>query len=150
MVKKIDDVEFPPLIDHIGWLLWQASASWHAAFETEMVARGHTWFAEARGAVFRFLGPGGVRQAALQAQLRISKQAVQQMLDQLETDNIIKRETDAGDSRAKRVVLTRKGLLAAHDANAAKRKVEDSIRRKLGAKSFQSLLDLLTTLNKPD
>ncbi len=150
MVKNIDDVEYPALIDHIGWQLWQASADWHAAFEQEMVAKGHGWYAEARGAVFRLIGPQGVRQSALQDQLRVSKQAVQQMLDQLEADNIIKRVMDCSDSRAKRVILTKSGLIAAHDANLAKRKIEDSIRRKLGDKLFEKLMDLLITLNTSD
>ena len=150
MVKILDKKSFPPVIDHIGWGLWQASSSWQTAFEAEMVAKGHAWFAEARGAVFRFVGPRGVRQSDLQAQLRISKQAVQQLLDQLEKDDIIKREADANDSRAKRITLTKKGVQAAHDANAAKRKVEETIRKKLGDDSFHSLVNLLTTLNRPD
>lgn len=146
MVKMLDEIVYPPLIGHIGWSLWQASEMWMSCFTAAMVERGHPWFAEARGALFRFVGPKGISQSELAHRARVSKQAVQQLLDQLEADGIVERIADPLDQRAKRIVLTKAGLRAAHDANDAKRQVEEAFRRKLGRDALGELKSLLDRL----
>lgn len=146
MVKILDENTFPPLIDHLGWQLWQTSESWKALFTGEMAERGHPWFAEARGALLRFIGPSGILQSELAGRAGISKQAVQQLLDQLERDGIIERLAGAIDLRAKRVILTKQGLAAMRDANDAKRSIESRLARQLGREKLASLTALLAEL----
>src|SRR5262245_21543919 len=146
MVKPLDEINFPPLLDHIGWALWRASELWQSKFAEAMVERGHAWFPEARGALFRFIGPRGISQSELVRRTSLSKQAVQQLLDQLEADGVVERVADETDMRAKRITLTRAGLKAAQDANKAKQQVEEAFRRKLGRESLTELKRLLVGL----
>lgn len=148
MVKQIDEYTYPLIFEHIGWELMQAAEHWHAAFTAEMVGNGHVWYGEARGAVFRFIGPEGIRQSDIQDRLNISKQAVQQLLDQLETEGVVMRVVDATDARSKRVFLGKQGFAAKQVANRAKIKIENSIRKKLGSKKFEELAALLGQLNE--
>ena len=88
MVKKIDDLR----IDHVGWRLWEAAAVWKEKFAAEMIAAGHDWFQEARSSVVPYVGPEGTRQADIVDQMGLSKQAVQQLIADLERSGILCRE----------------------------------------------------------
>ena len=69
--------------DHIGLLLWHAAADWKTRMRDEMVDRGFPWHGEARGEVLTHIGPAGASQAALAERMGITKQAVQQLVEQL-------------------------------------------------------------------
>jgi DNA-binding MarR family transcriptional regulator len=142
MVKKIDD-SHPLLPDHVGLDLWRAALSWRERLEGEMVRRGHTWYGDARGAIAATLDPRGMSQAELARRMKLSKQAVQQLVDGLEEDGIVQREPDPDDGRGKRVVYTKKGLAALKDAVQVKRAIEASYREKLGARGLETLRELL-------
>lgn len=139
MVKKVDDTR----IDHVGWRLWDAAASWKEKFAAEMVAAGHDWYAEARSSVVPYVGLNGTRQADIVAQMGLSKQAVQQLIVDLEQSDILLREPDPDDGRGKIVRFTEKGLAAQKDSQKAKRKVESEIRAKLGDSDFEYLMEIL-------
>lgn len=141
MVKKIDDFR----IDHVGWRLWDAAAMWKEKFAAEMVAAGHDWYAEARSSVVPYVGLKGTRQADIVARMGLSKQAVQQLIVDLELSGILQRDPDPKDGRGKIVHFTEKGLAAQRDSQKAKRKVETEIRMMLGDAEFERLM---TTLKK--
>ena len=109
LVKKLDDNSLPPLIDHIGWRLWRLARQWKIEFDAAMAERGHGWMAEARGAVVGHLRPGGLSQSELPAALGISKQAVQQLVDELVAEQIVERVPDPRDGRGK--ISTDSGVL---------------------------------------
>ena len=138
----------PETIEHIGIALWRAAWAWRAEMRREMARRGYPWHREARGEVLAHLGPGGRSQAELVAAMGISKQAVQQLLDQLEADGVIARAADPGDKRAKRVELTQLGLEDFAVRNAVKRKIEDDYRKRLGPERFAALVAALDQLRK--
>ena len=142
MVKKVDDI-YP---DHIGWRLWDAAYRWKAAFTKEMVAMGHGWYAEARGGLLQFISEKGTRQSDIVAKAGTTKQAVQQLLKELEDDGIIDRIADPEDGRGRIVKLSPKGLQAMQDAAKAKAVVEVRIRKTLGDKGFGQLQSLLTKI----
>lgn len=139
MVKKIDDMR----IDHVGWRLWDAAAMWKEKFAAEMVAMGHAWYAEARSSVVPYVGLKGTRQSDIVARMGLSKQAVQQLILDLEGSGILRREPDPNDGRGKIVHFSEKGLAAQRDSQKAKRKVEAEIRARLGDEDFKHLLDAL-------
>jgi len=147
MVKNIDEMDLSR-IDHVGVALWQAAAAWKQTFDAEMAARGYPWHREARGEVLAHLGPSGRSQTELVTAMGISKQAVQQLLDQLEADGVIARVADPADKRAKRVALTQLGLEAFSARNAVKRKIEDDYRTRLGPKRFAAFVAALDRLAK--
>jgi DNA-binding MarR family transcriptional regulator len=130
-------------IDHIGWWLWRAAMVWKARFAEEMVRAGHSWYAEARSSVIPYIGPRGTRQAELARRIGLSKQAVQQLVDDLEREGVVVRRPDPGDQRAKIVVFTDKGLAAQRDADRIKRTIETAWRERLGAADMEQLDRLL-------
>jgi DNA-binding MarR family transcriptional regulator len=131
----------PP--DHIGWTLWRAAHVWRVEFTAAMVAAGYAWFGQARANLLPHIGPGGVRQSDLVDRARLTKQAVQQFLDELEKDGILTRQPDKTDARARRVVLTEAGLSAMRDADRIKAEIEARWRDRLGNADFDRLDALL-------
>lgn len=145
-VKQLDEIDAPPLIEHIGWNLWRASQLWQQRLRTGMVAAGHAWFGEARAAVIPHLERSGTRQAELVTRMGLSKQAVQQLVDALVLDGIVERRADPADARGRLVCFTQQGLRVLADANAVKRGIEDDFRASLGPQVFSALNDALERL----
>jgi DNA-binding MarR family transcriptional regulator len=135
-------------LDHIGWDLWQASQAWKRLFVAGMVRRGHGWFAEARGNLVHLIGPEGARQGDIVQRSQMTKQAVQQFIDELEEDGIVNRSPDPSDARANRVKFTAKGLRALEDANAIKGEVETLYARLVGRAELAQLKATLDKINK--
>jgi DNA-binding MarR family transcriptional regulator len=136
--------ESPP--DHIGWTLWRAAQVWRVEFTKAMVAAGYGWFGQARANLLQHIGPGGVRQGDLAERAGLTKQAVQQFVDELVADGILMRTPDKTDARARRVVLTKAGLAAMLDADRIKAEIEASWRNRLGSDDFDRLDALLRRL----
>jgi len=147
LVKYLDENALPPLIDHVGWRLWRVARQWKAAFETAMHAAGHGWMTETRGSVIGHLRGGGVSQAELVLALGISKQAVQQMIDELAAEGVVERVPNPADARGKIVRFTPRGAEALEVSNAVKRHIEEGYREKLGAKRFVALKMALEELD---
>ena len=139
MVKKVDDFR----IDHIGWRLWDAATVWKEKFAAEMAAMGHDWYREARSSVVPYVGIAGTRQAEIVARMGLSKQAVQQLIVDLESAGILRRDPDPNDGRGKIVRFTDNGLAAQIDSQKAKRKVEAQLKSELGADAFEMLMEAL-------
>jgi DNA-binding MarR family transcriptional regulator len=131
----------PP--DHIGWTIWQAAQAWRTEFTAAMVASGHGWFGQARGNLMVHIGPSGLRQGDLALRARLTKQAVQQFVDELVSDGILMRVPDHEDARAKRLMLTKAGLAAMRDADRIKAEIESRWRDRLGSADFDRLDALL-------
>jgi len=147
MVKQLDDKH--PLADHIGLDLWRAATGWRRRLHSEMAARGHTWYGDARGAVVAFLDPGGMSQSELVARMGMTKQAVQQLLDGLESDGVVVRKLDPNDGRSWRIAYTARGMLAIRDAVKVKRAIERVYRSELGDAGFEALRRALRKLAPP-
>ncbi len=147
MVKHLDEEH--PLADHIGLDLWRAATGWRDQLHAEMVARGHAWYGDARGAVAAHLGPVGMTQAELVRRMGMTKQAVAQLLDGLEKDRIVVREHDPNDGRGRRIVYTARGLAALKDAAQVKQAIERGYRATLGDAAFLALRQALRALAPP-
>ena len=139
--------ETPP--DHIGWTLWQAAQAWRIEFTAAMVAAGHVWFGQARGNLMVHIGPSGLRQGDLAARARLTKQAVQQFVDELVADGILIRTPDETDARARRVGLTPAGEAAMRDADRIKTEIEARWRERIGNDAFSALDETLRRLIDP-
>jgi DNA-binding MarR family transcriptional regulator len=146
LVNELDDRAFPPLIDHVGWRLARLFRHWKVTFDAEMIARGHGFMAEARGAVIGTLRPAGASQTEIAQALGISKQAVQQLVDELEAEGVVARIANPADARGKLVVLTARGAEAIRAGNEVKREIEASYRTALGDAPFKILMEALETL----
>src|SRR5262249_15801886 len=145
-VKKLDDMSMPPLLDHVGWRLYQAAQLWESRFRSEMIAAGHSWFAEARAALIPHLDRAGTPQKDLAEKPARTKQAIKQVVDALEQDGILERYTDPADARARMLRFTRAGMRVLESANAVKRRIEKEYKKALGADRFAQLSEALGVL----
>ncbi len=99
--------------------------------------------------VFQYPGPQGAKPSELAARLRISKQALNYLLGELERLGYLERRPDPDDLRAKRVALTRRGTSAIGVIRDAVADVETEWGQKLGPRRFAQLRQLLHDLNQP-
>jgi DNA-binding MarR family transcriptional regulator len=97
--------------------------------------------------VLQYPGPQGARPSELAARLRISKQALNYQLGQLERLGYLERKPDDRDLRSKRIVLTSRAEAAVPVIRDAVAEVEADWAQRLGPERFAELRDLLTTLN---
>jgi DNA-binding MarR family transcriptional regulator len=97
--------------------------------------------------VFQYPGPQGARPSALAARLRISKQALNYSLGELERLGYLERTPDPDDLRSKRITLTSRGVAAVGVIREAVAEVEAAWAEQLGSERFSQLRDLLVELN---
>jgi DNA-binding MarR family transcriptional regulator len=99
--------------------------------------------------VVQYPGPQGERPSDLAARLRISKQALNHLLGQLEHLGYLERRPDPDDRRSKRIALTPRGTRAATTIRKAVAEMEDAWKQQLGPRRFAQLRALLQELNHP-
>jgi DNA-binding MarR family transcriptional regulator len=109
--------------------------------------RGFTDLVAAHVEVWRYPGPEGRRPSELATQTRMTKQALNYLLGQLEELGYLTRETDTDDQRFKRVRLTPRGHAATKAIYEIVLEVEDDWEQQLGPRKFGQLRRLLTQLN---
>ena len=136
----------PPLIDHAGWRVWRLARAWKNDFETAMAARRLDWCSGARAELVGALRQGPQTQTALAAELGITKQAIQQFVDELAGLGVVERRSDPQDARIRRVALTTKGKRVLEDSNTVKREIEARMKATLGAEAFAVFMDNLAQL----
>ena len=98
--------------------------------------------------VFLYPGPQGTRPSELAARLRISKQALNYLLGQLERLGYLERQTDPSDTRSKRIALTPRGVLAGQTMRDAASEIAHDWEQRLGPKRFAQLEQLLRELGE--
>ena len=139
----------PPMIGALLRLPWEA-------VQEHMLERLHAnGFADIDASyliVVQYPGPQGERPSDLAARLRISKQALNHLLGQLEHLGYLTREPDPDDRRSKRIALTSRGTRAATTIREAVAEMEDTWTQQLGPERFNQLRTLLrdlVALNQP-
>jgi len=98
--------------------------------------------------VFQYPGPQGARPSELAARLRISKQALNYLLGELERLGYLERHPDPDDLRSKRVVLTSRGNSLIGVIREAVADLETAWAQQLGPNRFAELRRLLLELNE--
>src|SRR5581483_1452018 len=98
--------------------------------------------------VFQYPGPQGARPSELASRLRMSKQALNYLLGQLEQRGYIERRPDPDDRRSKRIDLTRRGLAIVPVIRGAVAEIEQEWGAALGRRRFDRLRDGLRDLNR--
>src|SRR3954453_16231996 len=144
LTKSVDGAA-PPLIGALLRTPWEAVQRHMLA---RLHARGFADFDAAYLIVFQYPGPEGARPSDLAARLRISKQALNHLLSQLEKLGYLDRRPDPDDLRSKRINLTRRGHSAIRVIREAVIEVETSWAQQVGKKRFAQLRRLLLDLNE--
>jgi DNA-binding MarR family transcriptional regulator len=134
----------PPLIGALLRFPWEAVQE-HML--DRLHERGFDDLDAAHLDVFQYPGPQGARPSELATRLRISKQALNYQLGELERLGYLERRPDPGDLRSKRVALTRRGTAAIRVIREAVAELEADWSKRLGTKGFSQLRRLLLELN---
>lgn len=133
-----------PLIGALLRLPWDA-------VQRQMLARLHERgfddFDAAYLNVFQYPGPEGARPSELAARLRISKQALNYLLGELERLDYLERRPDPDDLRSKRLALTARGKTAVTVIRESVAETEAAWAERLGPGRFAQLRSLLVDLN---
>jgi DNA-binding MarR family transcriptional regulator len=98
--------------------------------------------------VLRYPGPGNRRPSDLAAEARMSKQAMNYLLGDLERLGYMTRDDDPDDGRSKRIQLTERGEALRQAIRKIVRGIEAEWERDLGARKFAQLRGLLQELNE--
>ena len=114
-----------------------------AIFE-DVAEAGFEDIRRAHGRVFEAIDPAGSRVTDMAERLRMTKQAMGQLVDHLELGGYAERKPDPDDGRAKLVVLTEKGRRVARTAITATNRLERRWADHLGprrAREFRRALE---------
>jgi DNA-binding MarR family transcriptional regulator len=134
----------PPLI---GALLRIPFETVRERMLTGLHERGYTDLIAAHLDIFQYPGPENQRPSELAAHTRMSKQALNYLLGQLEALGYLTREADTGDQRSKRIHLTHRGRAAIKAIREIVLDVEAEWEQQLGPRRFAQLRDLLAQLH---
>ena len=133
----------PPLIGALLRMPWEEV---RRRMLERLHERGFDDLDQAHLALFQYPGPDGARPSELAARLRVSKQAINYLLGELERLGYLDRRPDPDDQRSKRVVLTRRGRRAVETIRDAVADVEAEWSARLGPRRFDQLRVLLREL----
>jgi DNA-binding MarR family transcriptional regulator len=109
--------------------------------------RGYTDLIAAHLNVLQYPGPENQRPSELATQTRMTKQALNYLLGQLEQLGYLTRQDDDGDQRSKRIHLTPRGQEAIKAIREIVLEVEADWQEQLGRRQFAQLRDLLAQLH---
>ena len=135
----------PPLIGALLRIPWEAV---QRHMLERLHERGYADLDTAHLNVFQYPGPQGTRPSELAARLRISKQALNYLLGELERLDYLERRPDPDDLRSKRVALTPRGTSAIGVIREAVGEIETTWADQLGTQRLSQLRGLLLDLNQ--
>jgi DNA-binding MarR family transcriptional regulator len=134
----------PPLIGALLRMPWEAV---QRHMLERLHERGFDDLDAAHLNVFQYPGPQDARPSELAARLRMSKQALNYLLGELERLGYLERRPDSDDLRSKRVFVTPRGNSAIRVIREAVGEMEAAWARQLGPRRFAQLRALLQELN---
>lgn len=89
----------------------------------------------------------GTRMSDLAERLGVSKQAITQLVDELEGLGVVERTPDPDDARARRVVFTARGREALLEGLVTLRDLEDELARAIGKALMAALREALLAIH---
>jgi DNA-binding MarR family transcriptional regulator len=114
-----------------------------AEFHARLKEAGHTTIRQGHGCVFRFIHEGGSRLTELAESSGLSKQAVGEVVDDLEKLGYVERAQDPQDGRAKVIRLTEQGADAQRTALGIFADIENDFAERYGAERVAMMRELL-------
>jgi DNA-binding MarR family transcriptional regulator len=131
--------------EHIGRLLLRAQRAFSEAAYTRLRARGHEGLSIVHTNMLAHLDIEGTTLTVLAERAGITKQAMRELVDDLEAKGYVTSATDLVDRRARRIKFTDAGWQFLRDAYAVKLEIEQDYRQVLGE---EGLLQLRNALEK--
>jgi len=111
-----------------------------------LAARGFADIRPAHSSLFRTIAPEGSSVSDLADRAQITKQSMAYIVEDLESGGYVTTRPDAKDRRAKRVMLTAKGLKAWDALIVLSAEAEADVARKIGREAVKTLRELLTKI----
>jgi DNA-binding MarR family transcriptional regulator len=133
----------PPLIGALLRGPWEVV---HQRLLDGLHERGFTDLGPAHLLVLQWPTPDGLRPSELAAQARMTKQAMNYLLGNMEQAGYLTRAQDPDDRRSRRIRLTGRGHAVIKAMREIVREVEADWERELGAERFAELRTLLGEL----
>src|SRR5262245_11376644 len=131
---------------NIGVLLQLLARDFERRARATLQSRGHTELLPSHQVVFASLGRSGARLTALAQQAGMTKQAMGQIVDDLEQLGYVERVPDPVDGRAKIVRFTAAGLDFVCDAAEVLDEIWNEYATRLGASRLEQVQDALHEL----
>jgi DNA-binding MarR family transcriptional regulator len=138
-----------PSSPHIG----QLARDLLARFEDELIAAtppaaDGSALRPVHNHVLRHLDLDGTRASVIAQRSGLTRQAITQIVDELEAAGVVTREPDPEDGRAKRIVYTPAGRAAFGESRAHIAAIEQAWREQLGDDRWQDLRSALLDLTR--
>ncbi|NQV81494.1 MAG: winged helix-turn-helix transcriptional regulator [Alphaproteobacteria bacterium] len=133
-------------VGHVGVPLWRASHAFVGLMMAGYRALGYDDLSESHTTLLPHLDVDGTRITEIAARAGLTKQAIGQMVSDLEDRGYVLRAADPSDARAKIVRYTAKGRRFMRDGWAIKRDLHERCRDIVGAQDFEAFVLHLETL----
>ena len=133
-------------IDHLGVPLWRASRAYVGLMMAGYRRLGYDDLTESHTGLLPHLDIDGTRITTLAARAGLTKQAIGQMVSELEARGYVTRVPDPSDARAKIVRYTKKGRQFLRDGQTIKQDLHERCRELVGEEAFAAFADQLETL----
>ncbi len=127
-------------------LLIRAHRALSNSTAAKLEALGYENFGGAQGTLLAQLDPDGTRLTTLAERLGVTKQSVSQLVTDLEANAYVQRVPDPTDRRASLVRFTERGWNFCQDVNRVRSELETEYETALGAKTMDTLRELLEQL----
>jgi DNA-binding MarR family transcriptional regulator len=132
-------------------LLLEARRALATDLDEDLAERGYPDVRPGHAALFLSVDRrSGSRITDLAEGSRLTKQAMMAMVDDLEGRGYVRRVPDPADARAKLVRLTARGRRAAAECRRAIQSLDQRTKRRLGERSYDTLLESLEILITED
>lgn len=135
----------PPFVAALLRLSWQRARD---HLQGAIRAAGFTDLQEAHFAVFSYPLPDGVKPSDLARQIRMSRQATNYLIGQMEELGYLERRAAPGSDR-RLVHLTERGWMVADVIYAALRNLQDQWADEVGRERFDEFMTTLNILAAP-
>lgn len=136
--------------EQLGHLLLRAHRLFAERALAKLQVRNHRVLRMAHVTLLPHFDAEGTRSTMLAERAGITKQAVGQVVDDLENAGYVTRVVDETDRRAQRVQFTAKGRTLLADVVGVKREIDAEFAGAIGATGLDTLRDLLVRLLASD
>jgi DNA-binding MarR family transcriptional regulator len=131
---------------HIGRLLLNAQRNYSLQALTKLRERGHEGLSLTHTNLLAHLDLDGTRITTLAERVGVSKQAIGNLVGELEAKGYVRRDVDSHDRRAALIAYTAAGWAFLQNAHEVKREIEAEYTATLGEQGMQELRRLLLQL----
>jgi len=131
---------------NLGRLMLKAMRELDVAYARKFDATGREGLRLSHLSVFAFVSPEGVRISELAEKAGTTRQAMSQLVRDLEAGGYLRVEPDPTDGRASIVRVTERGRVSCKHTATLGREVEDELAEEIGRERLDALKDALSAL----